>query len=601
MPPNRRSAARAPQQSTPEAAPPGPRPRLVRLTITNFRAIGAAPVCVDLEDIVVLVGPNNAGKSSILAAYELIMSDGARAGELTLEDFPDGKVDPDNPPSIELDTIVFDDKPGPEWMAQTADGAWLVRERWTWPEPGRGIRRGFNVERGRWAADDDPEKVPWGAAAVANARRPQPHRVDAFARPDEQAMAVAKLLQRALQERVKAQSEMSGDPESDYARLMATIEQLQKKVLADAQADIREMEDALTQQVAAVFPGQRVSFDPSEAECLDGALSLFKGTPVLRMGMEGGFSATLERQGSGARRTLLWAAIRVLAESALLRRTPAAGRPYVLLLDEPEMCLHPSAVREACRLLYELPQVTGKWQVMITTHSPCFVDFARDHTSFVRVSRNEHGGVVGTTIFRPTMATFDADERKLLKLLNMCDPYVAEFFFGGVTVLVEGDTEYTAFKYVMARTPDAYRGIHIVRARGKATLVALAKILNQFGTPYALLHDADSPTVDVAGEQRANPAWEVNRSILEETKRAAGRSRLVASVPNFERAYLQAEYRTEKPYRALHRLMEDGRAFAAVKALLDCLVDPTGDVPPGACAWQSMDDLHQQSRTAVPG
>jgi ABC-type branched-subunit amino acid transport system ATPase component len=48
----------------------GPRPRLVKLIIKNFRCIGPTPVTIDLDDIVVLVGPNNVGKSSVLKAYE---------------------------------------------------------------------------------------------------------------------------------------------------------------------------------------------------------------------------------------------------------------------------------------------------------------------------------------------------------------------------------------------------------------------------------------------------------------------------------------------------------------------------------------------------
>lgn len=45
-----------------------PRPRLKKLIIKNFRGIGQTPVTIELDKIVVLVGPNNAGKSSILRA-----------------------------------------------------------------------------------------------------------------------------------------------------------------------------------------------------------------------------------------------------------------------------------------------------------------------------------------------------------------------------------------------------------------------------------------------------------------------------------------------------------------------------------------------------
>lgn len=53
-----------------------PRARLHKLVIANFRAIGKTPVTIELDDIVVLVGPNNAGKSSVLRAYEVVMQAG---------------------------------------------------------------------------------------------------------------------------------------------------------------------------------------------------------------------------------------------------------------------------------------------------------------------------------------------------------------------------------------------------------------------------------------------------------------------------------------------------------------------------------------------
>src|SRR3990170_5417973 len=90
----------------------GPRPRLIKLIIKNFRCIGSTPVTIDLDDIVVLVGPNNVGKSSVLKAYEVIMSEGSSAGHLAIEDFPSGKVDPDALPEIELHTVVYDSSPG---------------------------------------------------------------------------------------------------------------------------------------------------------------------------------------------------------------------------------------------------------------------------------------------------------------------------------------------------------------------------------------------------------------------------------------------------------------------------------------------------------
>lgn len=310
------------------------------------------------------------------------------------------------------------------------------------------------------------------------------------------------------------------------------------------------------------------------------------------MGPENGYLSTIGRQGSGARRTLLWTAIRLLAETG--KKKDISQRPHILLLDEPEICLHPSAVREACDLLYGLPALTGNWQVMVTTHSPCFVDFARDHTSVVRVERKEDGHITGTTIFRPSQAEFDGSDRDRLKLLNMCDPYVAEFFFGGKSVIVEGDTEFTAFMHVIGLFPKKYEGIHVVRARGKATIVSLCKILNQFGAPYSVLHDSDRPTYQKNGKDYVNPAWAHNESIRIEMTKSSATTRLLASLPNFESAYLGEEVKSDKPYNVLCCLKEDSAVLSRIAQLLDALIVFPNPVPTGAVQWTSIDQLKQE-------
>jgi putative ATP-dependent endonuclease of OLD family len=253
--------------------------------------------------------------------------------------------------------------------------------------------------------------------------------------------------------------------------------------------------------------------------------------------------------------------------------------------------LHPSAIREACDLLYGLPMATGNWQVMVTTHSPCFVDFARAHTSVVRVERTANGQVSGTTIFRPSKANFDGTDRELLKLLNHCDPYVAEFFFGGKSIIVEGDTEYSAFMQVTSMTPKKYDSIHVIRARGKATIISLCKILNQFGAPYAVLHDSDKPTYSKDGQERKNPAWPHNQSIGEEIGKAIVPTRLVSSIPNFEVAYLGDGAKSDKPYNVVQRIKENPTIYETINQLLEGLVEFDKALPDGAFEWTSIDAL----------
>lgn len=568
-----------------------PRPRLRKLRIANFRCIGPNPVEVELDDIVVLVGPNNAGKSAILKAYELIMSEGSRAGDMQLSDFPGERIDPSNPPTIELETVVFDEKaPGEKWVFEDpVTGELVVRERWQWPEPGKPIRAGWDVTMQDW----HPSEKPWGAPNVAQAARPEPHYIDAFASPETQAKQITDLLTKVLAERFKEIID-GQDSSGPYQQLVETVKNLRRSVIADVASEISEIQNQLSSLISEVFPGYTVAFDPRTEEGIDDPFKTLFTTPQLRMGPVGGYQPPIEKQGSGARRTLLWTALKILAEENRKRSAKSLQRPHLLLLDEPEICLHPTAIREACRVLYDLPQ-SGNWQVMVTTHSPQFIDLSRDNTSIVRVERDEAGQVHGTTLYRPRRAQLDEDDRTRLKLLNVFDPYVAEFFFGGRTILVEGDTEYTAFMHLVARYPEKYRGVHIVRARGKATLVSLAKILNQFGKPYAVLHDSDRPFVRPG---RLNPAWNVNKSILSVVQSAPShvRIRLVASVPNFEEAFLGSPRTREKPYEALMAIQTNDAVAAKLSELLDALIDFDKPLPERAVEW---DDLARLEAVCV--
>ncbi|WMC12094.1 AAA family ATPase [Oceanimonas pelagia] len=556
-----------------------PRPRLNKLIIQNFRSIGTEKVEIELDDIVVLVGPNNVGKSGILRAYETVMSHGSKDGKLTINDFPNGQVDTDNLPTIELHTIVFNDAPGDRWISPTTAGEWLIREKWTWDSPNKDPKRqGFDVQKGDW---DD--QVPWGAPNVANSRRPLPHRIDAFATPDKQAAEITKLITSLLKEKL---SDIKSDPDqdkSDYELVLDKIKDLQTKVVQATEDEIKVIENEISDYLGKLFPKHKIKFDAKPEADLESAYQPFKSTADLLMGPENGYFSSIEHQGSGARRTLLWATLKYLSES----QDKKGSRPHVLLLDEPEICLHPSAIREARNVLYELP-ASGNWQVMITSHSPIFIDLSKDNTTIIRVFRENDSEVKSTTLYRPERAKLDDDDKKNLKLMNICDPYVHEFFFGGRQIIVEGDTEYTAFSMIKEIYPDEYSDVQIVRARGKGIIPSVAKVLKQFSKSFFILHDTDE---ELTSKGKRNPAWGMNNTIaalLDED----GKVNLVACKTCFETAIFGEEISCEKPYNALTKIRTDANARSRVKSLLDYLIGAEGATLPENCIhWTKIEQL----------
>jgi predicted ATP-dependent endonuclease of OLD family len=104
----------------------------------------------------------------------------------------------------------------------------------------------------------------------------------------------------------------------------------------------------------------------------------------------------------------------------------------------------------------------------------------------------------------------------------------AELFLSRAALLVEGRTEKLALPFVfeaLGYDPDR-EGIAIVDCGGKGNLPLFARICNECGIPYVVVHDRDAP----AGKRPVESEAIANRRILE----AAGRRRTVQLVPDFE-------------------------------------------------------------------
>jgi len=173
-------------ETAPDAAL-GPRPRLVRLIVKNFRCIGASPATIDLDDIVVWSVQQHR-QSSVLKAYEVIMSEGSNAGTSPLTTSHLETVNPDELPEIELHTVVYDNSPGPEWMEKTASEKCL-QGALAMASPGApGCDADSTFQENRCGDGTRTKRkyrgVPLGSRIPGDRNR---IRVDAFASPDEQA------------------------------------------------------------------------------------------------------------------------------------------------------------------------------------------------------------------------------------------------------------------------------------------------------------------------------------------------------------------------------------------------------------------------------
>lgn len=145
--------------------------KLVRIRLRNIGCVGDEGLTVELDNIVCLVGKNNAGKSTILRAYELAV--GAETYSHTRDCC---QWCPDDAPSeVELEVHIPAGIGNVDEKWKQAEGDLLVvRSRWQWSKPDyKSVRSTWDPVANDWAA----EGKAGGADNVFKSRLPKPLRV----------------------------------------------------------------------------------------------------------------------------------------------------------------------------------------------------------------------------------------------------------------------------------------------------------------------------------------------------------------------------------------------------------------------------------------
>lgn len=600
--------------------------KLVKMHIRNFRCINNDGLTVELDNIVCLVGANNAGKSTVLCAYEYAVTPGIK---LNSQDFNDEN----HPVTIELWVHIpegvenIDEK----WK-EPQDGLLLVKSKWQWDKPGdKVVRQTWNPEENSYS---EGEKAA-GLDTVFNSRLPKPFRVGALDNPLGE---YKELMSIALEPLIEKYNSFLKE-ESEINNKLREFIQLANQPIKDMKSEISEVQSKIDSVYGKIFSGAKINISISIDDLqFDPKSLLTKGSNIVLT--EYNKEVDWTQQGTGSQRALFWSMLQVRSElkSALdlkknsaqlnvLKDKQSQGKNltkaelkkleelestqnisqvpilpgHMLLIDEPEIALHPSAVRAAKQHLYNLAAASG-WQVMISTHHPAFIDPLEDHTTIVRLQRDQAN--ISPKTYKADEMEFTDDEKENLKALMLFDEHFAEVFFAKNIILVEGDTEFAAFQEVMNQNMDKYPFENrplIVRARGKATLAALVKMLTHFKVNFSILHDIDSPKTE-SGDKK-NPAYTINRTILSEIKKARDKGITVIhyfSCPNFEEHHGMELPNKEKPFESWKRTKENESIRSSIENILDILVGNKQDDVQGDYEKMLKDWINENGKDKEP-
>lgn len=584
---------------------------LVRMGIKNLGCIGAEGLEIALDEIVCLVGRNNAGKSTVLRAYELAATAGG-----TLE-AADRCAYANGPTEVELWVHIPAGTPNiaDRWIEEK-DGLRLLRSRWQW----QGV--GAKPERSTWDPTTNEyadEGNAAGADTVFTSRLPKPIRVGSLQNADLEHSQLLKLITQPI---AKKLLDMQKADDSPLAAAIKQVVQEAEKPVAEFAETIERASNEIAGAYQGIFPDLtiklRIGMDDIK---IDAAKQLETGSTV--QVLEGKHPSPLRQQGTGSQRALFWALLQVRnrmlraldlqkgqekqAKAAAKKKPKADGAAaaddakqdsaedaialpgYMLLIDEPENALHPVAARSARRFLYQLA-ADDDWQVIMSTHSPYFIDPLEDHTTIVRLERD--GNRTTPRTYRADEIVFDADEKRNLKALLQMDVSLCEIFFGSHPIVVEGDTEYAAFLASVIEVGGALtNAATIVRARGKNLIPSIIKMVTHFKVSFSVLHDTDSPK---RSDGKGNSAWTMNSRIADAiaVARAAGLTvRHQVSVPDFERRFQLDEAQDDKPWHLYESLKADETKRAAATKLFEGLVSGDSHLPFDAGKMKAANDV----------
>ncbi len=185
-----------------------------------------------------------------------------------------------------------------------------------------------------------------------------------------------------------------------------------------------------------------------------------------------------------------------------------------VVIEEPEMYLHPQAQRYFYRILSELAD-TGACQIIYSTHSPIFANATRFEA--VRLVRRPPGSMSTVSwIKAPEDHSFLVEQRNAQKLAAHFDPGRSELLFASRVLLVEGPGDRFAVRAVADKLGFDLdgEGISVVDCGSKSAIPFFARICRALEIPLRVLCDEDQwpPPVDGDPEKLTKHQTESRRA-----------------------------------------------------------------------------------------
>jgi putative ATP-dependent endonuclease of OLD family len=449
--------------------------KLTKLTIKNFR--GFEEETIDFDDITVFVGENNTGKTTVLDAIRFVIGSKGFNGNLTRYDFhlnsPIAK--PGEVGNIDILAEIseqLEDEWPPE-ITQTLDECVDIDTN--------GLQHVYVSLKASYV--DAEERIDQSKEFVNGSGGTKGTKVNS----SKNFSALRNLLPIFHIDTLRNAYDEFGSGSGPYKTFLSsdTIEPEKKAELEtelgglntkiiDVLGNIRLLKENLKKSME-VITGSEASVDiqplPTNINDLIG-----KATVILESST--GVKLPLHRYGSGAQSLSVLFLYEAFLTVLLEKEYDRYSEP-ILLIEEPEAHLHPSAVRVFWQFLKEMPG-----QKIITTHSGDIIS----NVPFSKIRRIS--GINGTNrVKKLSDSSFTDQENRILKNYIMYSR--GELFFARCWLLVEGETDQIFFENLLNNNGFLdKKGIRIIQY-SQLNIDVATKIANELNVRWFFITDGD--------------------------------------------------------------------------------------------------------------
>ncbi|ACU38541.1 AAA family ATPase [Actinosynnema mirum] len=521
--------------------------RISKVRIKNFRCL--ADVEVRFDQVTTLIGPNGVGKSTVLRALDWFFN-GTKPGALLDEDRTGG-AEGDVVVEVEFDQLTDADReelgkhvPAQSercviWKIRRADGtelmsanarafqgfAWIrevagaaeMRVRYQQvrtdlPDLGLpAVRSKPEVEAALKAWElANPDRLDDAEVAVTNlfgfnGQAKMSGLFDyVFVSADMRVEEEAKDGRSALVGRILERTVDRTAADADIKALAADVESRQDGIFAKNFAkQLSTLSASLSEAVGQYTVGRAVKVQATKQK-IEPPRTQFSLSVT-----DSSVDTPVEKQGHGFQRTLLIAALQLLAKHGNAERGSGA---ICLAIEEPELFQHPVQARTFASVLRTLAEDDAQnIQVAYATHSPHFIDPSR-FEQVRRVTRDPkpEKGCAPTVTVRS--ASVESVEKRLVgyfdnvrnRLPAIAETALAEALFSSGAILAEGSSDkavITGLAEKSSKTSLLNCGVTVVDMNGKSNLFIGHAVLAELGVPCYVVFDGD---LGLEGRKRLN-------------------------------------------------------------------------------------------------